>query len=239
MFVQHGQFRLVFVLLPGIVLAGVGCTDLQKSTRETYDRMSGREALEKQARAGVEAPGERIKELRLLAKEAPSRPQDEQEEVSFNLARTIKTEQDPLIRAEIIRTLGAFQTDSATAVLLAGLNDPDDDVRIACCDALGRRGGPQAIEALGKLIADDSNIDVRLAAARALGETEDQAAIAALAPGLDDPDPALQYRTVQSLQKVTGHRYGNDVNEWREFVAGRRATPPAPPSLAERFRQLF
>jgi hypothetical protein len=39
-----------------------------------------------------------------------------------------------------------------------------------------------------------------------------------LARALEDADPAVQYRAVASLKKVSGRDLGNDVNAWREWA---------------------
>jgi HEAT repeat protein len=89
---------------------------------------------------------------------------------------------------------------------------------------------------LAGALSGDVDADVRLAAAKALGETKGPEAAKALGEALNDADPAMQYRAVLSLKKVTGKDLGNDVNRWQQYVKGE---PAPPPTLAERFWQLF
>jgi len=188
---------------------------------------------------GIKAPCERMAELRELAKRAGSMSPAEQEQTGRSLAEQFRTEGDPLIRAQMVRALREFQTAEASAVLGEAMEDSSIDVRIVACQAWGGRSGPQAVDLLGQRIGSDTNIDVRIAAARALGETGDQKAVDKLGLALDDADPALQYRAVLSLQKVTGKHLDNDVNQWRQYVKGETPTPAQPTSVAERLRHLF
>ena len=65
---------------------------------------------------------------------------------------------------------------------------------------------------------DDSNTDVRLAAARSIGEFSGEQAITAVAVALDDKDPALQRRVMQSLEKISGEPLGTDRAAWEQYV---------------------
>src|SRR5439155_15505188 len=121
------------------------------------------------------------------------------------------------LRAEMLRTLAAVPAAAAEPILKAGLKDSDPDVRIASCHAWGQRRTPEAVQLLSDMLTGDSNLDVRLAAARALGQTHDEQAVAALGQALDDSNPAMQYRAVQSLKAVTKRDFGNDVEAWRQY----------------------
>jgi HEAT repeat protein len=212
----------------GVTNSGWLTSPWSKKPAETVDKGTG-----------IRPPHERLAELRELAKKGPTTTPDQQQEVARRLAQEFRVEEDPLIRAQIVRTLTTFRTDDATSVLRDATDDDSIDVRITACRAWGRRGGPEAIELLGQRVAGDNNADVRLAATRALGETGDQGAVAKLGPALDDPDPALQYREVLSLRKITGKHLDNDVDQWRQYVRGETPTPREPTSVADRLRRLF
>jgi HEAT repeat protein len=177
-----------------------------------------------------------MKEYRELAKQAPQLDAASKEQKSAELAAAAQSETDALIRGEIFRTLGAFNTISSSTALYAGLQDSDPEIRIACCDAWGKRGGADAAKVLGEILREDESEDVKLAAARALGEIKDQAAVLALAPALDDGSPAMQWRAVRSLEKVTGKYYGEDVNAWRTYVQGGK---PREESIVRRLGRIF
>jgi len=188
---------------------------------------------------GVSPPSRRLADLEELGRKAARSDPQQVQQVSAELARTIQTEEDPLIRATVIRTLGQYPGATADSVLRAALNDPDTGVRVAACEVWGIRAGPEAVTALSDALASDVDVDVRLAAARALGRTGDRAAIAALGEVLDDKDPALQYRAVLSLRSITGEDFDNDVNRWQQYVKGEIPPTRPPVSLADQLRRLF
>jgi hypothetical protein len=59
-----------------------------------------------------------------------------------------------------------------------------------------------------------------------------------LAAALEEGDPAMQFRAVQSLRSVSGRDFGNDANAWREFANGGNPQP-APSSLVQRWLDWF
>jgi HEAT repeat protein len=186
----------------------------------------------------VRTRADQLKELRELAKNLPSADSARQEKATLDLAQAIRNERDPILRAQLLRTISACSTRGAEKVMLAGVNDTDANVRAAACEALGRRGGAEAVSALAKVLGSDTDIDVRLAAAKGLGDTRDEATVKHLSLALEDPNPALQLRGVRSLEKVTGKDFGDDVNAWRTFCQG--GTPEVrTPSIASRISQLF
>jgi len=190
--------------------------------------------------SGVVSPTQRIHDLRDLASSAAAKNPTEKQLIGQQLAGDIKHEQDPLIRAQIVRTLGEYPGPAADAVLRAATSDPDDDVRVAACESWGKRGGPEAATALAAVLNGDIEHDVRLAAARSLAQSHEPLAVTALAGALDDKDPAMQYRAVVSLRQVTGQDLGNDVNKWREYAKNNHLHPlQSDVSLAERFWRLF
>ena len=187
--------------------------------------------------AGVVSPAVRIAELRELSAKAAKCSPEERLQVSERLARSIRNEQDPLIRVEIISALGSYPGPTADAILKAALSDVDTQVRIAACESWGRRGDDGAVKLLVESLRSDVDIDVRLAAAKALGETRNSAAVEALGEALEDSDPAMQYRAVLSLQQATGKDLGNDVYRWQQYVKGE--IPEPKPTLAESLRRMF
>jgi HEAT repeat protein len=188
---------------------------------------------------GVVTPAAKIAQLKNLSSEAAKSDQETRHRVVGQLVTAIRSETDPLIRVEIIRTLGDYPDPVADSVLKAALNDPDADVRIAACEAWGKRGDAQAAALLAPLLTTDVNQDVRLAAARALGKNKDPQAIAALGDALSDSDPAMQYRAVLSLKEITGQDLGNNVDRWRQYVKEGHTQPAQSASMAERLKKMF
>ncbi len=188
---------------------------------------------------GVITPAQKISQLRKLALKAAESDPQTKHRAALQLTSAIRSETDPLVRAEIVRTLGDYPDSAADGILKAALNDPDTDVRIAACQSWGKRGDAQAAGLLAPLLSSDVNQDVRLAAARALGKTKDQQAIIALGDALVDSDPAMQYRAVLSLKEITGADLGNNVDRWREYVKQEHPQPSQPASLADRMGKIF
>ncbi len=189
-------------------------------------------------KANFQTPAERVEELKVLASQAPSKPPAEQEQVVASLAQSAPVESNAMIRAQIVHTLAVYPTVSAAVAIGSSLNDEDENVRLAACEALGSRPGEGTVQALAAALAGDADMDVRLAAARALGETHSTAAVGPLAAALADPDPAMQFRCVESLRQVTGKDFGNDVNLWLAYTRGEKVEPK-PISVVERLRRLF
>jgi HEAT repeat protein len=189
--------------------------------------------------SGIPSPTERVENLRKLAKDAAKTPPAQKLQVSQELSQEIQRQDDPLIRAEIVRTLAEYPGPATDQVLRAAVKDPDADVRLAACDTWAKRGDSEAAKQMAGLLAGDIDRDVRFAAARALAHTHDQAAITALAAVLEDGDPAMQYQAVLSLREITHLDLGNDVNRWREYNKSGKLQPGDPPSLAERMRRTF
>jgi HEAT repeat protein len=185
---------------------------------------------------GVVTPAQRITQLRELSNKAGQSSEAEKQRISQQLAESIKTEKDPLIRMEIIRTLGRYPGPAADAILKAALADADTHVREIACEAWGRRRDADAVKTLGNVLQSDVDTDVRLAAAKALGETRNKDAVAPLGEALSDNDPAIQYRAVLSLEQVTGKDLGENLGQWQQYVKGEHSEPP---SLAERIRHWF
>ncbi len=117
--------------------------------------------------------------------------------------------------------------------------DTDPSVRRAACRAWGRRGGKQSVEALANTLGSDTDLDVRIAAARELASFSDPIAYQALGLALEDEDPAMKYRAVESLRRASGRDFGNNLDSWRQFAQGSDPGPDTPISVAERIRGMF
>lgn len=181
----------------------------------------------------------RLEELTSLREGAELLNQAEQAKVAQQLNQALADDPSPLYRAEVVRVLGALPTPVAEEGLRRAIEDDKSTVRIAACRAWADRGGQEALQILSRVVGSDENLDVRIAATRGLANFSDPAAVRALGLALDDPDPALQHRAVQSLKEVTDKDFGNSIPEWRNFVRGEPVHRPEPPSIAETLRNLF
>jgi HEAT repeat protein len=220
--------RIVAIFLGLISLLASGCTDMpawvpfQGARSDTLP--------------GVVTPAEKITQLKKISSDANKGDPQAKKQIVEQLVAAIRSETDSLVRAEIIRTLGDYPDPSADSVLNAALKDPDVDVRIAACDAWGKRADAQAAVLLADVLSGDVNQDVRLAAARALGKNKDPKAVAALGEALIDSNPAMQYRAVLSLKESTGKDLGNNVDRWQQYVKEQHPQSSQPASVVERMK---
>lgn len=178
-------------------------------------------------RTTIITPGMRAASIREMGPRSRDAEADEQNRVCEQLATQIRTEPDPIVRRAIQETVAEFQTPMASAMLLAGLNDEDRDVKVTCCRLLGKRKEPKAVDPLSKLVTNDADLDVRLAAVDALGAMETKASIVGLAAALKDRDPAMQYAGVEAMKKVSEQDLGNDVQAWRQYADSIAGPAPA------------
>lgn len=180
---------------------------------------------------------QRVEQVEKQAAAARSEGGTREEAFTAELVRTMLTEHDPRVRIKILEIAATFETPSALSICRGALEDPDAKVRMAACHAWGERSGSEAVQLLSHRYQTDTDIDVRLEAVRMLGAVKDQEAIPALGRALEDPDPAVQYRAVASLKKVSGRDLGDDVNRWRAWVTDPASEPDW--SMAETFRKIF
>ncbi len=179
-------------------------------------------------RTTIITPGMRAASIREMGPRARDEDSEAQTKACEQLALQIRTEPDPIVRRAIQETVAEFETPMASAMLLAGLQDDDRDVKVTCCRLLGERKEPKAVEPLAKLVGADADLDVRLAAVKALGAMKTKESVAGLAAALKDRDPALQYAGVEAMKKVApDQELGNDVQAWRAYADSIVGPAPA------------
>ncbi|HTU24432.1 MAG TPA: HEAT repeat domain-containing protein [Pirellulales bacterium] len=220
------------LIAPLVLLSALGCS---QRTRKGF---SWPWTPEVDDAVGITTPAQRLAAMQKQAENASKQTPEEQERITNDLAKQIQDEQDPMLRRNIVRTLGYYKTASATAVLQAAIADSDSTVRIAAAEAWGRRGDPESAERLASLLASDTNLDVRLAAVRAMGQARQIGSIQSLGEALSDADPAVQFCVISSLKQISGKDYGNDISLWRAYAKGENPAEPSV-SIAERFKRMF
>jgi hypothetical protein len=185
----------------------------------------------------IVTPREKMEQLRELGANSSKMSPQLRETVAGELTHGIVHEKDPVLRAQILRTLAHFPSEKSASILAAGLHDHDRDVRIAACESLGKYGGTNSVQELSQVIKDDADVDVRLAAVRGLGDGASPGAVAVLGEALDDQDPAMQHRAIASMKKLSNQDFGTDVEAWRQYAKSGQGPPK--PTLAERIRKWF
>jgi hypothetical protein len=164
---------------------------------------------------------------------------EQQEHWCGELKHIVQTHPNPVLRAACVNTLAEFTVPGANEPLTLAMKDADSAVRIAACRAWGKKGGKEAPELLAVTLGSDSDMDVRIAAARELRRFPDRVAYEALGLALQEDDPALQYRAIESLKEASGKDYGNNLQAWQQFAQGKDPGPEYTPSVADRVRALF
>jgi HEAT repeat protein len=225
---RHGQAWLPIAVFIACCLAGCATWSPWKSDEQV---------AKEREKYGLTAD-QRIKELAEKSKAAKAGTAAEQERFSHDIASAMVDEHDARVRCAMLDAVVPLDTPLATAICTGAMQDPDPRVRMAACSAWATRGGSQAVDLLAVRYRTDAELDVRLRALRCLGELGNAAAVPVLAKALEDPDPAVQYRAVGALKKVSGRDLGDDVNKWREWVADPEGSS-AEWSIAETFRKLF
>ncbi len=217
-----------YILLWGFVAGTTGCTTVTPwfSKPQPND-------------TSIKAPADRVLELREMAELGIPSDDAKRVQQSQAMGEEYRREGDPIVRAQLVQTLGPYPTPIASQILREALQDPDPSVRVQACRAWGKRGDEEAVNVLSRVLKHDEDIDSRIAATQALGQIKGQPSVQALSVALDDSDPALQYRAVRSLENVTGKDYGDNVNAWREYVSTGQPPQQGEQSVAQRFIRLF
>lgn len=193
---------------------------------------------QKEAEYGPLLP-EKLAELEALRSGVNRLSPQEQQQRSQEMLTVMRNEKNALLVSNIVRTLAVYPTpESLEALRMASLNG-ESEIRIAACSGWASKGGPEAIEALATMLGSDTDADVRIAAAHALEKFRDPAAMKALGVALESNDPALQFRAVQSLKKVTDRDYGDSIPAWREYVQSGQAKPADSASFASKFFKWY
>ncbi|MDP6443010.1 MAG: HEAT repeat domain-containing protein [Pirellulaceae bacterium] len=231
---MNGRFAWISAGLLALTLSGCSDGSLPELNRANIFQWS---QWEEDRRWGP-AFDDQLAELRDLQRRAPAMAPNDQLYWIERLTAILKQDSNPILRSECARTLAAFPGAAASAGLQIATADKLPEVRIATCAAWGQRGGPEASAALAQLATNDAETDVRLAAIGQLARYNDQQSLRALAQVINDRDPAIQFRAIESLRQVTGRDYGSDVNAWGIFLQG--GSPPEPErSIADRLRTMF
>jgi hypothetical protein len=145
----------------------------------------------------------------------------------------------PELRAEALRSIGAFGEDAAPAlsVLSAALGDPDPDVRSAAAGAIGQVGPKASAVAPGVAnLLEDKNLPVRESAALALREMNKGAAggIPDLCAALRDPAPTVRMTAASALGRI-GEPTNSVCSTFSTCASGILRKRPSPGLRADLF----
>lgn len=138
-------------------------------------------------------------------------------------------------RAAICQTLGALGRPEARDAILQAIEDEHPVVRAEACRALGKVGRTEDASTLARIMVADTQLDCRIAAIEGLGELKhpDPRIDDLLVDGMESPDPAIRYASLQSLRKISGQDFGIMASAWRKYAQARAAhADPSQPQTA-------
>jgi len=110
-------------------------------------------------------------------------------------------------RGVVASLIESLMNASDVPALVAALNSDDRFTRRFASTALGKIGGPKAIEALAGLL-DDKDYRIRRAAVAALAATKDKAAIPHLIRALEDTVLYVSGEAAIGLHSMTNQNFG-------------------------------
>lgn len=158
---------------------------------------------------------------------AKNGPVEQQQKVAKGLGEIIRRDPILLLRLHAVNLASELRCPAALSALVDASTDSSSDIRIAAVKAWESMPADQAVPQLQEIIGSDTNIDVRLSATKALGKFSGQQAVRAISLALNDQDPALQLRAMESLTSASGENLGLSVGAWKDYVA---RVAPAPSS---------
>lgn len=175
-------------------------------------------------------------ELANVRSRARSYSPAEQQQLVTKLAARYREEPSRVLRADLVRTLSAFNDKLSEETLIVAASDQDATVRRLACEGLGKRTSTESLNSLAQTVGTDTDADVRIAAARSLRNFKDPIAVRALGVALEENDAGMQFVAMESLRVVTGKNYGTSLPAWKEYVQGGTPAPVPPPSIAQQMR---
>ena len=118
---------------------------------------------------------------------------------------------DPRVRRFLAAAMGRVQDPELVGVLIASLEDPDDETRINAMFSLRAQGDPGAVPHLIRIASND-DAGLRKAAVYALGGLDDPLVPPALEQALHDRAPDVRWNAALQLAG-TGNNAGVEVLE--------------------------
>lgn len=110
---------------------------------------------------------------------------------------------DPLVRSNSVKALGAIEDPRAVKPLITVLNDEDPLIQRQAVKALGRVNDLRAVEPLIGVLEDrEKKPYVRMSAAEALGSMGDSRAVEPLVAALNDPYWEVRGYAAEALGKI-------------------------------------
>jgi HEAT repeat protein len=139
----------------------------------------------------------------------------------------LMTDSNPMVRAQVMRALGSSYQQEAVAHLVAGLEDPDPQVRRDAAIGLQFTFSSEAIGPLTRHATGDVDDDVRINAVRALQRADTPEGIRALISALEDKNAAVVFYAHQALGMLTHQDFKYDSDAWLAWYQQTYSAAPA------------
>ena len=241
---MNGISKILFPTFAGLTVLLSGCA----VENQHLAKLPGFEA-KSDVIPGLDPPHQRKKLIQEKGTKGAKASEAEKEILVAQLVYEYQTSPDPNMRREAVDALAKIPHPQRDRYLREIVKDENPFVRLSALEALGKTySGPK--EELTTLLIDrmkaDPDKDVRLSAVRILGDTHLYAKISGvnkmrinippevvvleLGDLLHDKIPAVRYAAMQSLNKVTGKDYGNDINRWMEYIRYTKGEVPKLPA---------
>lgn len=176
---------------------------------------------------------ERVDEMRLIGRQFPSMPPDEQAKWVNSISSVVQTETSPELRREAVLALAkAGAQPLATETIMKLSQDKNDKVRLAVSKALREKINPETTKTLIAMASTDASESVRLAAIESLGPHKSEDVKQFLAKQLNKNNPAFQFAATNALRDFTGKDFKGDVALWKRYLDGEDVEP-TPPTFYE------
>jgi predicted transcriptional regulator with HTH domain len=207
---------------------------------------------------GLEPPHQRKKQIQFKGQQGATVSDSEKEILVAQLMVEYRTSPDPNMRREAVDAMAKIPHPKRDQYMKEVLTDSDPFVRLSALEALGKTYNGTRKELALLLIETskkDTDKDIRLTAIRLLPQTAPSPSqkitpqtpddikslrsfiVQELGETLYDKVPAVRYEAMQSLHKITGKDYGNDINRWIQYIQyqkGEAETLPSERSFAEK-----
>lgn len=166
----------------------------------------------------VEEPNKRIIAYRQLGSQ-PEQVAGHEQLAGLLLVDGLEKEASPLARAAAARALKHYPLPEAREALRKATTDSSAMVRAEAATSLATIAGPQAIEVLGQLAKNDSDLDVRLAATKGLAQIKTPECNEYLLDCLLDRDIVVVEAAGAGLRDITGANITANYEAWNQYMA--------------------
>ena len=237
------QSKITLQILAGLVLVSFlvsGCHTSDTNRKTFFPPKSN-------TIPGILKPSERIKMIRLKAKNGRNCDPELKKELLEQLLEEYANSPDPIVRQEVVTATSIIVTSSNDSgdlslskgfdlVRYAAMRDEDPFVRREACRVIASWQKPESAVVLRHVVRNDRDKDVQLQATQSLAAFDDRDTRETLGNLLDHRQPALRYQAMQSLKACTKQDYGNDVHRWKQYLNGEIPDRAQTTTLAERLR---